>query len=31
MAYTGCNRVEEITPDILFGYYGRNSAAQFAR
>ena len=31
MAYTGCNRIEEITPDILFGYYGRNTAAQFAR
>ena len=31
MAYCGCNRVDEITPDILFGYYGRNTAAQFAR
>ena len=29
MAYCGCNRVDEITPDILFGYYGRNTAAQF--
>jgi isopentenyl diphosphate isomerase/L-lactate dehydrogenase-like FMN-dependent dehydrogenase len=29
MAYCGCNRIDEITPDILFGYYGRNTAAQF--
>jgi isopentenyl diphosphate isomerase/L-lactate dehydrogenase-like FMN-dependent dehydrogenase len=29
MAYCGCNRVDEITPDILFGSYGRNTATQF--
>jgi (S)-mandelate dehydrogenase len=29
MAYCGCNRIEEITPDILFGYRGSNTAARF--
>ena len=24
MAYTGCNRVDEISPDIFFGNYGTN-------
>ena len=27
MAYCGCNTVDEITPDILFGLRGRNSMA----
>jgi (S)-mandelate dehydrogenase len=29
MAYCGCNTVEEITPDILFGWNGSNTAAKF--
>jgi isopentenyl diphosphate isomerase/L-lactate dehydrogenase-like FMN-dependent dehydrogenase len=28
MAYTGCNRTDEITTDIFFGDYGRNRMAQ---
>ena len=29
MAYCGCNTVDELTPDILFGWNGSNSAAKF--
>jgi isopentenyl diphosphate isomerase/L-lactate dehydrogenase-like FMN-dependent dehydrogenase len=29
MVYVGCNTVEEITPDILFGPRERNSASGF--
>ena len=29
MAYCGCNSVDEITPDILFGWNGSNTAAKF--
>jgi isopentenyl diphosphate isomerase/L-lactate dehydrogenase-like FMN-dependent dehydrogenase len=29
MAYCGCNSVEELTPDILFGPRGSNTAAGF--